>query len=235
MLSPSVCLSVCHIFLRRLFGKYPSRENERGRGLFFGTTMLLFSLLIVGASALRLGAPTGAGSALRTRASSRTCGQPHMGLAVGDQFPAEALKSFGVSGKKAVVFFYGADDAPSCKKELAAFDEFMDDFKSLGATVVGVRNAAGAKGADEVYSSMKIVVDDGDEVREQIGIEKDLFGLLGGRETYVIGPKGDVVGVHNNQFAPETHIATALTALESMPASSGFAFPDLSSFFPKSE
>jgi hypothetical protein len=53
--------------------------------------MLIFSLVIVGASALRLGAPTGAGSALlRTRASSRTCGQPHMGLAV--LFPAEALK-----------------------------------------------------------------------------------------------------------------------------------------------
>lgn len=99
-----------------------------------------------------------------------------MGLAVGDQFPADALTSFGVKGKKAVVFFYGADDAPSCKKELAAFDEFMGEFKTLGATVVGVRNAAGAKGADEVYGSMKIVVDDGDEVREQIGIAKDLFG-----------------------------------------------------------
>ena len=214
--------------------------TEKGASLakfLFGTSAhmkLIFTLVIVGASALRLGMPTGAGGALRTGASSRTCGQPHMGLAVGDLFPAAALKSFGVSGKKAVVFFYGADDAPSCKKELAAFDEFMDEFKSLGATVVGVRNAAGAKGADEVYSSMKIVVDDGDEVREQIGIGKDIFGLLGGRETYVIGPKGEVVGVHNNQFAPETHISTALTALESMPAaSSGFAFPDLSSFFPK--
>lgn len=189
---------------------------------------MLFFLVIAGASALRLGVPAGAGGSLRTG------GQPHMGLAVGDQFPAEALKAFGVTGKKAVVFFYGADDAPSCKKELAAFDEFMDEFKTLGATVVGVRNAAGAKGAEEVYGSMKIVVDDGDEVREQIGIEKDLFGLLGGRETYVVGPKGVVVGVHNNQFGPETHISTALTALESMPAApSGFVFPDLSSFFPK--
>ena len=195
----------------------------------FFETMLRAILFSVGtASALRLGVPAGASGSLRTG------GQPHMGLAVGDQFPAEALKSFGVSGKKAVVFFYGADDAPSCKKELAAFDEFMDEFKTLGATVVGVRNAAGAKGADEVYGSMKIVVDDGDEVREQIGIEKDLFGLLGGRETYVVGPKGVVVGVHNNQFGPETHISTALTALESMPAApSGFVFPDLSSFFPK--
>merc|ERR1712194_680865 len=40
--------------------------------------------------------------------SLRTGGQPHMGLAVGDQFPAEALKAFGVTGKKAVVFFYGS-------------------------------------------------------------------------------------------------------------------------------
>ena len=72
------------------------------------------------------------------------------------------------------------DDAPSCKKELASFDEAMDEFKSFGATVVGVRNAAGDKGADEDYPSMKIVVDDGDAVRTEIGIEKDLFGLLGG-------------------------------------------------------
>lgn len=81
---------------------------------------------------------------------------------------------------------------------------------------------------------MNIVVDDGDEVRSLIGIEKDLFGLLGGRETYVVGPKGTVVGVHNNQFGPETHISTALAVLEQMPAApSGFAFPDLSSFFSK--
>ena len=125
----------------------------------------LFALATV-ASALRL--------PCASRVASRA-GTPVMGLAVGDKFPAPALKSFGVSGKKAVIFFYGADDAPSCSKELAAFDDALDEFKSFGAAVVGVRNGAGAKGADEVYSSMKIVVDDGDSVRQQIGIEKDLY------------------------------------------------------------
>merc|ERR1712070_587155 len=99
---------------------------------------------------------------------------PTMGLAVGDKFPASAAKVCGVSGKKAVVFFYGADDAPSCSKELMGFDAAMSDFKSEGAAVVGVRNAAGVKGADEDYA-VKCVVDDGDAMREEVGIEKDLF------------------------------------------------------------
>ena len=44
-------------------------------------------------------------------AAQRTASNVQMGLAVGEKFPASALKSCGVSGKKAVIFFYGADDA----------------------------------------------------------------------------------------------------------------------------
>ena len=59
------------------------------------------------------------------------------------------------------------------------------------------------------------------------------FGLLGGRETYVVDSSGTVQGVHNNQFGPETHVTTAISALEEMPSPPGFSFPDLSSLFPK--
>ena len=48
------------------------------------------------------------------------------------------------------------------------------------------------------------------------------------RETYVVDGNGEVVSVHNNQFGPETHITTALEALETMPAPAGFEFPDFS-------
>merc|ERR1719487_2161458 len=68
-----------------------------------------------------------------------------MGLAVGDKMPASVLKTCGVSGKKAVVFFYGADDAPSCSKEISAFSAASAEFKDSGVSVVGVRNAAGVK------------------------------------------------------------------------------------------
>ena len=63
-----------------------------------------------------------------------------MGLSVGDKFPDKALKSWGVSSKPCVVYFYGGDGSPSCTKEANAFDEALSDFKALGVTVVGVRN-----------------------------------------------------------------------------------------------
>ena len=44
----------------------------------------------------------------------------------------------------------------------------------------------------------------------------------------MVDGKGEVVSVHNNQFGPETHITTALEALEKMPAPAGFEFPDFS-------
>ena len=37
-----------------------------------------------------------------------------MSVAVGEQFPAGALSKIGVAGKPAVLYFYGADEAPSC-------------------------------------------------------------------------------------------------------------------------
>jgi peroxiredoxin Q/BCP len=138
-----------------------------------------------------------------------------MGLKVGDEFPAEALKQFGVKGKKSVLFFYGADDAPSCSKQISAFSAAIDDFKQDGFTVVGVRNAAGVKG--DTDAAVELVVDEEDAVRTEIGIAKDLFGLLGGRETYVIDKSGIVAGVHNNQFDPASHVKVALAAIESMP------------------
>ena len=45
------------------------------------------------------------------RASSTSL---RMSVAVGEQFPAGALSKIGVSGKPAVLYFYGADEAPSC-------------------------------------------------------------------------------------------------------------------------
>lgn len=140
-----------------------------------------------------------------------------MGLDVGDKFPPSALAKCGVSGKNAVVFFYGADDAPSCSKEIGAFGGALDVFEGAGVSVVGVRNAKGAK---DIETPVKLVIDEEDAMREEIGIEKDLFGLLGGRETYVVDKSGTVVSVHNNQFDPGSHVSVAVDALDDLPKAS---------------
>ena len=50
-------------------------------------------------------------------------------------------------------------------------------------------------------------------MRAEYGVGKDLFGLLKGRETFVIDKDGIVVSTFNNQFDVEAHVAKALAAL----------------------
>jgi peroxiredoxin Q/BCP len=152
-----------------------------------------------------------------------------MGLGVGDKVPPSVLSKCGVSGKNAVVFFYGADDAPSCSKEIGAFEEALGDFQAAGVTVVGVRNQKGVK--ETTDTSVNLVVDEDDEIRKEIGIAGDLFGLLGGRETYVVDKSGTVVSVHNNQFDPNSHVNVAIDALEDLPKASN-PFEDLLAALP---
>jgi hypothetical protein len=63
-----------------------------------------------------------------------------MGLSVGAQFPKDALKAWGVGGAPAVVYFYGADESPSCTKQCDAFNANLGQFDALKVKVVGVRN-----------------------------------------------------------------------------------------------
>ena len=55
----------------------------------------------------------GSGAAFST-GGSRQQTTLRMSVAVGEQFPTGALSKIGVSGKPAVLYFYGADEAPSC-------------------------------------------------------------------------------------------------------------------------
>ena len=83
-------------------------------------------LLLSSAAAMRIATP---------RASIR------MGLSSGAQFPQDALDKFGVAGKKAVLFFYGADDAPSCSKQIKSFGESLSKFEAAGVEVMSPADA----------------------------------------------------------------------------------------------
>ncbi|CAK0787409.1 hypothetical protein CVIRNUC_010629 [Coccomyxa viridis] len=148
---------------------------------------------------------------------------------VGDKAPDFALtdqtgktvklsKFQGIFGKPVVLYFYPSDGSPGCTKQAAAFTQSYDAFKKAGAVVLGVSG-------DDVDSHVKFIgdqqipfqllADEGNKVRQQYGVKKDLLGLLEGRETYVIGKDGTVKLVYNNQFGPESHIEKALEALSS--------------------
>eukprot|EP00466_Bigelowiella_natans_P002680 jgi/Bigna1/130330/aug1.11_g5038 len=152
--------------------------------------------------------------------------------AVGDVAPAFSLSSesgkkvsleslkgpFGLEqfSKPAVVFFYGGQGSPSCTKEVQAFRDAYPEFKAMGAEVLGISRdtadfSSSWKAENEVPFPLLSDVDG--SVRESYGINKDLFGLLDGRETYVVGKDGKIAMKFNSQFEPEKHVEKALAAL----------------------
>ena len=140
-----------------------------------------------------------------------------MGLSKGAQFPADSLKKFGVTGKKAVIFFFGQDDAPSCSKQIAAFDANFAAFSDADVKIVGIRSYAFALTRYPVKSGSSKVdffVDEDDALRKQLDIKADFFGFIGGRETYVVDAEGKVAAVHNDQLDVESHVRVALDAIK---------------------
>ena len=123
---------------------------------------------------------------------------------------------------QSVVFFYGADDAPSCSKQIMAMDSALPEFDAMGVKVVGVRNPAGVKLEDDP-DRLTLMVDEDDAIRNELEIPKDFF-VLGGRQSYVIDAAGTVTCVHNNQFDTDSHVDVTLEAASELPAASPFPF-----------
>lgn len=157
--------------------------------------------------------------------------QPRMSLAVGSSFPSGALSKIGVKGKPAVLYFYGADESPSCTKQAEGFSADAGAFADV--QVVGIRSDAGVKDGFAEKYAQRFYVDRDDEIRDEIGIAKDFFGFLGGRETYVLDKDGTVCMVFNGQLNPEKHVEAAKAAVADLPTGGGGGGFDFASLLPK--
>ncbi|XVE70754.1 hypothetical protein DITRI_Ditri10aG0096400 [Diplodiscus trichospermus] len=122
-------------------------------------------------------------------------------------------------GKPVVVYFYPADESPSCTKEACAFRDSYEKFKKAGAEVIGISgdDQSSHKAFAKKYRlPFTLLSDEGNKVRKEWGIPADLFGTLPGRQTYVLDKNGVVQLIYNNQFQPEKHIDETLKLLKSL-------------------
>lgn len=146
-----------------------------------------------------------------------------MGLKVGDKIPFFVLpdkdeKLISISdylGKKTLVlFFYPKNNTPACTKEACDFRDKYEDFKQLGAEVIGI--SADSPRSHKNFGNQfdlpfLLLSDKNNTVRKKFKIKND-FLLLPGRETYVVDRKGIIMMVFNSLSASE-HMKRALKML----------------------
>ncbi len=150
-----------------------------------------------------------------------------MSLSIGDTAPHFTLNDQNgnkfdskdhIGKKPLVLFFYPKDYTPGCTKEACSFRDSYEEFTEQGAEVIGISadsEASHRKFASSYKLPFILLADTQNKVRKLFKVEKALFNLLPGRETYVIDKEGKVSMVFNSMGASQ-HIAKALRALKKL-------------------
>ena len=120
--------------------------------------------------------------------------------------------------KNVVVYFYPKDFTKGCTAEACEFRDSYEEFKNLGAQVIGLSNDD-QKSHDAFAAQHKlpfILLSDLDgAVRKSYGVKKT-FGLVPGRVSFVIDKSGIVRHVFSSQSRATAHVGEALAVLKSL-------------------
>jgi peroxiredoxin Q/BCP len=148
-----------------------------------------------------------------------------MELKVGDKIPNFTAKdtngndfnSLDVIGKKPlVIYFYPKDNTPGCTTQACSFRDQYEDFKDLGAEVIGISGdsiESHQKFAQQYRLPFILLSDSDKKIRTLFGVPSNLFGLIPGRVTYVADTTGTVIMIFDSMKA-KNHISKALEAIK---------------------
>ncbi len=146
-------------------------------------------------------------------------------LKVGDTIPnftardsnGNDFNSATIVGQKAlVIYFYPKDNTPGCTAQACSFRDQYEDFKDLGAEVIGISsdNVASHQKFSSQFSLPFILLSDEDKkIKKLFGVPAGMFGLLPGRVTYVTDKNGVIQMVFDSVLATK-HIPRALEAIK---------------------
>lgn len=147
-----------------------------------------------------------------------------MELKIGDRIPNfKAIDANGndfdiqniVGHKPLVIYFYPKDDTPGCTAQACSFRDQYEDFRDLGAEVIGVSSdsiASHQQFAKKYQLPFILLTDPDKKIRKLFGVPSGMLGLLPGRVTYVTDKNGVVQMIFDSMLATK-HIPKALEAL----------------------
>ncbi|MGO4822761.1 MULTISPECIES: peroxiredoxin [unclassified Flavobacterium] len=148
-----------------------------------------------------------------------------MKLKLGDRIPdftaamtsGALFHSQNVVGKKPVViYFYPKNNTSICTAQACSFRDQYQDFKDLGAEVIGVSSdnlQSHQDFSNEYRLPFILLSDEKQELKKLFGVPNALFGLLPGRVTYVADEDGKIVMIFNSLLGAK-HITKALEVLK---------------------
>jgi len=151
-------------------------------------------------------------------------------LQVGDQAPDFSLKTTSggtfrladLRGQKSLVlYFYPKDDTPGCTAEACSFRDQYEDFKDLGAEVVGV--SSDSEKSHQKFTAkhrlpFELLADEGGKVRKLYEVPRALLGLLPGRVTFVIDKSGIIQYIFNSMSGAADHVSNTKQVLRDLVA-----------------
>ncbi|MET0759454.1 MAG: peroxiredoxin [Flavobacterium sp.] len=123
-----------------------------------------------------------------------------------------------VGQKPLVIYFYPKDNTPGCTAQACSFRDQYEDFKDLGAEVIGISSdsiASHQKFANQYQLPFILLSDSDKKIRQLFGVPADLLGLLPGRVTYVADKNGIVTMIFDSMKAVN-HIPKALEAIKKL-------------------
>lgn len=150
-----------------------------------------------------------------------------MAIKTGDKIPNFTAKdtdgndfdSQNIIGQKPLVlYFYPKDNTPGCTAEACSFRDQYEDFKDLGAEVIGISSdsVASHQKFSKQYKLPFILLSDSDQkIRNLFGVPSAMFGLLPGRVTYVVDKNGVVAMIFDSMMGAK-HIPKALEAVKKL-------------------
>lgn len=150
-----------------------------------------------------------------------------MALQIGDIVPNFTAKdnygndfdSKDYLGKKTlVIYFYPKNDTRVCTEQACSFSDNYEDFKALGAEVIGV--SSDTIDSHQQFSEKHklpfiLLSDSSKKLRKLFGVPNDLLGLIPGRVTYFVDKNGMLLLVFNS-MSGKIHIEKALEILKRM-------------------
>ncbi|WP_378183546.1 peroxiredoxin [Aquimarina sp. SS2-1] len=150
-----------------------------------------------------------------------------MGLQVGDKIPEfTATKDDGgdfhsnefVGKKPLVIYFYPKNFTPGCTKEACDFRDSYEDFKKEGVEVIGISSDS-VKSHERFKNKYKLpfifLSDERGNLRKLFGVKAGFFGVLPGRETYVVDKLG-VIRLKFNSMNASKHLKQAIKTVKEM-------------------